>query len=188
LELGVGPIPCAFEGDVASFTTAVPLDLAAEPDIELVARALRLEVGQIATDTHAPVQAGVGLHFVMVELKDRASLSGCMPAIDVIREGATRYPTGLDFAIFAYVRDGTSIDARMFAPLDNIPEDPATGSACAALAALLHEKLHAAQTLKIRQGEDMGRLSLIEASTAGDPVAVTISGRAVRTMSGELHV
>lgn len=188
LELGVGPIPCRFQGDVAAFTTTVPLDVAAEPDIGLMARTLGLDAEQIRTDTHVPVQAGVGLHFAMAELSDRAALAACSPNIDAIREGAERYPTGLDFAIFAYVRDGTDIDARMFAPLDNITEDPATGSACAALAALLHDRLGSAQTYAIRQGEDMGRLSMITAETAGDPESVTISGRAVRTMTGELHV
>ena len=188
LELGVGPIPCSFDGDRAAFTTAVPLDVADEPDVDLVARAIGLQADQVRTDTHMPVQAGVGLHFAMVELTERSALAECAPVTDMFREGAARYPTGLDFAVFAYVRDGSQIDARMFAPLDNIPEDPATGSASAALAALLHDRLGAPQQLKIRQGEDMGRLSLITAQTSGLPVAVTISGQAVRTMSGTLYV
>lgn len=188
LELGIGPIPCAFDGDMASFFTSVALDTAAEPDLLLIARSLGLGVNHIRTETHVPIQAGVGLHFVIVELTDRAALSACKVNIDAIREGAERYPTGLDFAIFAYVRDGTSIDARMFAPLDNIPEDPATGSACAALAALLHDRLARPLKLNIRQGEDMGRLSSVTAETTEDPVGVTISGHAVRTMSGILHV
>jgi len=186
LELGVGPIPCRFEGDKALFTTHVPLEIAAEPEIELVARCLGLSADAIETSTHLPVQASVGLHFTMVELTDRAALSACALAMGAIREGKERYPTGLDFAIFAYVRNGTAVDARMFAPLDNIPEDPATGSACAALAALLHNRLGSPLHLDIRQGEDMGRLSLISASVDGDPVGITIGGQAVKTMSGVL--
>ena len=45
-----------------------------------------------------------------------------------------------DFSLFVYVRSPDNpwnIRARMFAPLDNVPEDPATGSASAALAAYL---------------------------------------------------
>ena len=83
--------------------------------------------------------------------------------------------------------DSDVIEARMFAPLDNIPEDPATGSAAAALAALLTETLGLDLSLTILQGEAMGRPSQIHATTvAGDPAAVTISGNAVRTMEGRL--
>ena len=188
LELGVGPIPCSFEGDIASFVTHVPLETVGEPDMELMARCLSISAEAIETTTHAPIQAGVGLPFAMVELKDRETLSKCSPAIDAIKEGAARYPTGLDFAIFAYVRRENLIDARMFAPLDNIPEDPATGSACAALTALLHDLLKEPLSLKIRQGEDMGRPSVIIAEANGDPVGITISGQAVRTMAGELSI
>ena len=79
------------------------------------------------------------------------------------------------------------IDARMFAPLDNIPEDPATGSASAALAALLTEELGQDLTLNILQGEAMGRPSYIGAATKhARPVPVTISGQAVRVMQGTL--
>ena len=56
---------------------------------------------------------------------------------EAVRQGAATYPAGLDFAIFAYVRKGEQVEARMFAPLDNVPEDPATGSASAALGAFL---------------------------------------------------
>lgn len=186
LELGVGPIPCVFDGDEASFTTRVPLDVMAEPEVDLVARALGLPSDKILTTTHPPTMAGVGIPFVLTELSDRAALATATPATDALREGAARYPSGLDFPQFAYVRNGSTVDARMFAPLDNIPEDPATGAACAALAALLRERLREDVTLSITQGEDMGRRSLIGAKATAD--GVTISGTAVRTMEGRLVV
>ena len=186
LELGVGPIRCTFDGDAASFTTPAALERVATPDPALVARALGLAPGDIRMDTHAPVQATLGLHFVITELRDRAALAACQPDAAAMREGAARHPAGLDFAQFAYVRDGSRIDARMFAPLDNIPEDPATGSASATLAALLRDELGTDQTLAILQGEDMGRPSRIQARTSGNPVAITITGQAVPVMAGQL--
>ncbi|MGO7830522.1 PhzF family phenazine biosynthesis protein, partial [Rhizobium johnstonii] len=48
--------------------------------------------------------------------------------------------SGHDFSLFLYVRTSErpwNIRSRMFAPLDNVPEDPATGSASAALGAYL---------------------------------------------------
>jgi len=184
LELGVGPLTCTRDEKGAAFTTHVPLQRLAEPEPELIARALSLPNEAIRTSTHKPIQASLGLPFVIAELDSRASLAACSPKTDVIREGAERYPAGLDFAVFAYVRDGGQICSRMFAPLDNIPEDPATGSASATLAALLTEVLGVSQSFDFLQGEDMGRPSKIHASTTINPLSVTISGNAIQTMAG----
>lgn len=141
LELGVGPIPCQIAQGTASFTVANALTRFGTPDPAFTAAALGLPATAIVTETHPPVQAGVGLEFVMVELRDKADLDACAPVTDKFREGAAIYPSAIDFAVFAYTRRDNQINARMFAPLDNIPEDPATGSACAALAALLTDTL-----------------------------------------------
>jgi trans-2,3-dihydro-3-hydroxyanthranilate isomerase len=193
LELGVGPMPCSVDSTYASFTTSVPLQKISEPEPALVAAALSLTLDAICTETHVPVQASMGLPFILVELDSRASLAACMPNIEAIRKGAERYPAGLDFAVFAYARKGDQISSRMFAPLDNIQEDPATGSASATLAVLLTEINGAPQSLIFSQGEDMGRPSRIEAvtemsissPTGQNPVRVTISGQAVQTMAGK---
>lgn len=184
LELGVGPIAAAVKGNVARFTTSRPLKILAEPPTELVAECLSLAIGDIRLHRHAPVQASLGLPFVLAELSDREALSSAMPVTDAFRRGAMLYPGGLDFAIFCYTRAGSRVDARMFAPLDNIPEDPATGSAAAALAAFLANHEGRDITLDIRQGEDMGRASRISAATGAG--GVTIGGAAVQTMEGRL--
>ena len=184
LELGVGPLPCTFDEGLAAFTTTVSLQKIASPEPEFVAKALNLPSSAINQNTHAPIQASLGLPFVIAELDSRSSLAACLPKTEIFSEGMALYPSGLDFAIFVYIRDGDKITSRMFAPLDNIPEDPATGSASATLAALLTELLDAPQTLSFSQGDDMGRPSRIQASTSVNPVSVTISGRAVQTMAG----
>ncbi|MEJ6398742.1 PhzF family phenazine biosynthesis protein [Yoonia sp. 208BN28-4] len=189
LELGIGPLACQVDDGVASFVTTAPLERLAKPSPDLVARALGLTPDDLDQSAHAPVQASLGLPFVIVALRDRDALRRCQPVTDAIREGAQLHPAGLDFALFAYCRDGDTIDARMFAPLDNIPEDPATGSASATLAALLTEIAQTPLALTIRQGEDMGRPSTIFAKTTlPGPVSVTISGNAVKTMEGRLVI
>ena len=72
---------------------------------------------------------------------------------------------GVDNA-YVYARGGdnpmTSFRARMFAPAAGIPEDPATGSATALLAAqlLLAEKLGDGKHVwELEQGYEMGRPS-----------------------------
>lgn len=185
LELGIGPIPCRVNGKTASFTTSVALTIMATPETALVATALGLSSKSIVTQTHRPTQASLGAPFVLVELDSRETLTACAPCINTISKGARQYPAGMDFAIFAYVKNGNNIHSRMFAPLDNIPEDPATGAATAALAALLTEIHGMPQSLAFAQGEDMGRPSTINAETTHNPISVTISGQAVQTMVGE---
>lgn len=179
LELGIGEVPVWSQGGRASFTNTTPLEVLAEPDPALVARALGTPETTLAAP---PVMAGVGLEFTFVELTDRAALTDLVPDVAAFREGAALYPHGLDFAIYAYVRDGRQLHARMFAPLDNIPEDPATGSAAAALGRLLAKD--GALDFVIQQGDDMGRPSLIEVEARPD--AVTVTGSAVRVMEGKL--
>ncbi|MBO9472131.1 PhzF family phenazine biosynthesis protein [Shimia sp. R10_1] len=183
-ELGVGPISCKIDGRQAEFVTTTALDLQAEPDPALVAAALGTRTDNIVFATHPPVMASVGLPFTITQVKSRDVLASLSTDVAAFREGHAKYPSGLDFAQFAYVRDGNQVDARMFAPLDNIPEDPATGSACATLGALLHRIENAPVTLTITQGEDMGRPSKIH--VRADETGVTVAGSAVRVMSGQL--
>ena len=186
LELGVGPIPCHVGETGAAFTTPVPLEMIAHPAPSLVAEALGLPVAVIRTDRHAPVQASLGLAFVLVELVDRAALAAAQPVIEACRRGAALHPAGLDFAIFAYVRNGEAVEARMFAPLDNMPEDPATGSASATLGAYLAQLPGGPQRLAISQGVDMGRPSQIGVLVGAG--GVTVTGQAVKTMAGRLFL
>lgn len=186
LELGVGPIACTAGAEGAAFTTPVPLQIFGEPPAALVAEALGLPQAAIRSDRHGPVQASLGLAFVLVELDSRAHLAQARPQTEAFRKGAALYPAGLDFAIFCYVRDGEQVEARMFAPLDNVPEDPATGSASATLAAYLARLPGGPQALSISQGVDMGRPSRISVSVG--PAGVTVAGQAVRTMAGTLFL
>jgi trans-2,3-dihydro-3-hydroxyanthranilate isomerase len=191
LELGIGTLPCRVDGNRAEFTTPRRLERLAAPAPELVARCLSLSHAQIVQTTHPPLQASLGLAFTIVELDSRAAVSAARPDIAAIREGAEKHPAGLDFAIFCYARNDTAVFARMFAPLDNILEDPATGSASATLCALLSEELARPLSLRIEQGVDMGRPSLIRAASETEGATCTkvrISGQAVPVMRGELLV
>ena len=97
-----------------------------------------------------------------------------------------------------YVRGGdgadTSFRGRMYAPGDGIPEDPATGSATALLAAqlLVAEKLgEGTHKFRLEQGYEMGRPSdlWLEADVAGAKlVSVRVAGQAVQISSGVLEI
>ncbi len=185
LELGIGPLFCTVSERRAAFTTSQPLKLSSHPSVALVANALGVTPESIRTTVHDPVVGSLGLPFVLVELTTQNSLSACEVNVAAMRDGFTLHPDSHDFAIFAYVKSGNQVYSRMFAPLDNIPEDPATGSASATLAALLTQLSNTPQNLIFSQGVDMGRPSKITARTTLNPLAVTIEGQAVKTMSGE---
>ena len=134
LELGVGPIPVTVANGHARFVTRVPLETAPAASLPALAMCLSLKPSAIRTDHHAPIEAGLGTPFTLVELTELADLEAASPNIDGFRAAASD-PGRL--AVLAYVRQGQAIEARMFAPLGGILEDPATGSAAAALAAYL---------------------------------------------------
>ncbi|WP_137700076.1 PhzF family phenazine biosynthesis protein [Marimonas lutisalis] len=186
LELGVGPITAHATPTQACFTTRRPLETLAHPTVEEIAAALSLDPNQIETARHGPVMASLGLPFTISELASREALAACQSDIAAFRAGNAKYPGALDFAQFVYWRGADAIHARMFAPLDNIPEDPATGSAAATLGALLAQIDGADQELTIWQGEDMGRPSQIGIRT--EKQAVTVSGAACPVMEGQLLV
>jgi trans-2,3-dihydro-3-hydroxyanthranilate isomerase len=105
---------------------------------------------------------------------------------------AFREAAGADadrLAILLYCRDGERIEARMFQPLGGIPEDPATGSAAAALAAFLGQLDGASQSFEVSQGVDMGRPSTTHAEVSmedGTLQSVAIAGAAVKVMEGKI--
>jgi trans-2,3-dihydro-3-hydroxyanthranilate isomerase len=193
LELGVGPIACTVTKgtpSIAQFTTKVPLQYLDIIDTGLAADCLSLPKEAITTANHPPRMLSVGLPFVIIELVDLATLAQASPATDAFKRAEQQHPGNVDtFATFAYVKTSSGIQARMFAPLDNIPEDPATGSASAALGAYLTALSGQAQTLDIAQGVEMGRPSQIFVTTTmedGKTSSVTVRGSAVKTMQGVL--
>lgn len=67
-------------------------------------------------------------------------------------------------------------------PIAGVAEDPATGAAAAAFGAYLRELGLVAPptTITIRQGEDMGRLSLLTVHIPADRASIDVTGEAVQ--------
>jgi trans-2,3-dihydro-3-hydroxyanthranilate isomerase len=157
------------------------------------ARAISLDADDVVTRTHLPQVASVGLPFLVAELKDRAALERArinMDGLDaLVAEGLTP-----DLHLYVHSADGFDLRARMFAPLDGVPEDPATGSANCALAGLLSQcsqETDGSFHWRIAQGVEMGRPSLLEARTekrAGIVEAIRIGGACVLVSEGFIEV
>lgn len=177
----------------AELTAPEPLSLRSPVSAEDAAACLTLTAADIAVDNHPPQVASVGLPFLVAEVTTREALRRARP--DLRSHERVLPPIGVD-AIFAYVRTsgGRELQARMFAPLDGITEDPATGSATAAtiaLLAMLDPATDAKAAWRIAQGVDMGRPSLLLGRTAkcdGRVTAVHVGGHVVSVMHGSLDV
>jgi trans-2,3-dihydro-3-hydroxyanthranilate isomerase len=161
---------------------------------EIVAAACSLAPADIDTRAHQPCIASCGTQFVFAAVTSRAALAAARPRIDVF---AQNVPAGVATGIHLYVETATpaaDIEARMFAPLYGVIEDPATGSANVTLIALL-AKLRAEPDLRlerrISQGVDMGRPSLMVASAekrAGEVIGADIGGGCVPVMRGVITI
>ncbi|MCU0909123.1 MAG: PhzF family phenazine biosynthesis protein [Rhodobacteraceae bacterium] len=173
----------------AHVTRTGRLDRVHTLDAATVAACVGLPPEAVVTATHPPVSVSFGLPFAIAELTDTAALAAARPDTERFRAAEARWPSALDFATYLYVRNGTDVQARMFAPLDGIPEDPATGSAAAALAAYLAETLARDLDLSIAQGIEMGRPSRIgvRAWLAGGRAAgIVLQGAAAVMARGQI--
>jgi trans-2,3-dihydro-3-hydroxyanthranilate isomerase len=157
---------------------------------EIVAAACSIAETDIDTRAHQPCIASCGIPLIFAAVTSRAALAAARPRTEVFAE---HVPTSLATGIHLYVEAATpvaDIEARMFAPLYGVAEDPATGSANVALIALLatlRAEPDSRLELRISQGVDMGRPSLMVASAekrAGKIVAAHIGGSCVPVMSG----
>lgn len=125
----------------AELTAPQPLSKQAQVSAAQAVSCLSLSAGDVKTDRHPPLVASVGLPFLMVEVVSREALRRAKPGT----EGFANILPGIDTdAVYFYTRDVPSaeqpldLQARMFHPgASGLSEDPATGSATAAAAALL---------------------------------------------------
>lgn len=177
-------------GEVAGARIRAPrtLELGEEIEPSVIASCASLNAGEVAVEQHAPVIASVGLPFAIAELRSLDALGRAMPDVAAFRAAERLHHHEDDrFSLFLYVRTSEGrVRARMFAPLGQVPEDPATGSASAALAALLARlgNAEAAFQVTVEQGVEMGRPSVIEASVEGGRLFV--AGACVPVMHGML--
>jgi trans-2,3-dihydro-3-hydroxyanthranilate isomerase len=138
--------------------------------------------------------AGVGVPVCFAQLNsnevvDRAAIHRAAWAATLARAWSPHI-----FFFAGELRDGGKLYARMWAPALGVEEDPATGSACAALVGAMaskHDFGGTAYRLSIQQGVLMGRRSEIEAEarkSGGVVTSVSVGGATAYIASGEIEV
>ncbi len=189
---GLVPIRILRDGNTvvgAELTAPAALALGSRASAPDIAACLSLDATDINLKNHPPQVLSVGLPFLVAELTSKDALRRAKP--NALTHEQVLPPIGTD-AIFAYSLGSTpeELHARMFSPLDGIPEDPATGSAAAATVALLatlRTERDGEIAWRIEQGIEMGRPSLLLGRTEkrdGAVTAVHIAGHAVQVMRG----
>jgi trans-2,3-dihydro-3-hydroxyanthranilate isomerase len=180
-------------GALAGTTIAAPqpLSLGTKLPGEAIAACAGIAHTDVLSAAHPPMVATVGMPFVLAEITG-AALTRATPNLAAFREAVARWPELQNrLSLYLYVRNGSRIRARMFAPLANTWEDPATGSAATPLGALLlsFTKDDSAR-FEIEQGVEMGRPSLLRvaARRAPDGLRASVGGNCVPVLSGEARV
>lgn len=133
-----------------------------------------------------------GVPYQLIELTSLSSLKTAELQLSVWGKelGDSSIP---DVCIFVKNDAERRLDMRVFAPAAGIAEDPATGSAAAALVGglAIKEKAEESHDWTIYQGAEMGRPSTIHAHVEMDRSqvsAVNISGTAVLISKGEMYI
>ncbi|MGV8953968.1 MAG: PhzF family phenazine biosynthesis protein [Cypionkella sp.] len=191
-EAGLVPVTVRRRGaqTTAEFTAPVLPHAADFPAPEtLIKQALGLQ--RLGFGSH---RAGVfqgGPRFLYVPVASLADLAAARPQEPHWSE--LMQTCGVDSAYLYVVGTDCDYQARLFSPTAGIPEDPATGSASAILAAQLLTSgalVPGINRFHLRQGIEMGRPSTIHLTVDMDHTlrAVRIRGQAVAISSGRITI
>src|ERR1700683_3191098 len=195
LEENIGPVMVdvaqrsgGFHGTLTlSGKIDAPTGAPSPTDLAAVLSVVPAEVSQVFF-------SGVGVSFCFAQLStnqvvDRAAINRAAWAATLARAWSPHV-----FFFAGNLRDGGKLYARMCAPALGVEEDPATGSACAALVGAMaskHDFGGTAYRLSIQQGVSMGRRSEIEAEarkSGGVVSSVGARGATAYIASGEIEV
>jgi trans-2,3-dihydro-3-hydroxyanthranilate isomerase len=184
LETGVGPVPVRLEreGPRVTFgwmTQPLPRLVSFTPRAELLA-ALGIVGSELPVECYDN-----GIAHVFVTLASDDAVAAVRP--DFARLAAV-WAGGANVCAGA----GEQWKTRMFAPASGVPEDAATGSAAGPLAFHLvrHGRVSIGQTIRIAQGAELDRPSVLHARVDGslDAPTVGVGGSAVVVARGEFRL
>jgi trans-2,3-dihydro-3-hydroxyanthranilate isomerase len=185
LETGSGLVPVELERDGPRLVfgrMSQPLP-AIEPfaESEALLRALDVPASGLPVELYDN-----GIRHVYVELGSEQEVAALEPDRQAL---VTLGPVGVN----CFAGSGLCWKTRMFAPALGVLEDPATGSAAGPLALHLarHGRIAFGEEIEIRQGEEIGRPSLLHARASGSAEQVErleVRGAAVVVARGEFRL
>lgn len=171
----------------------LPDEVGAVASVDDLAAAVGLIPNEIGFENHRPTSYTAGLPYTFIPVRSIDAIARARPVLG--RWDRTFETRG---AAYLYCRDtqqnSAQFHARMFDPGHGIIEDPATGSAAAAFAAVVQrfDRPPAGEhRYLIEQGFEMGRPSYIHLSIVieGSKIdTVRIGGHSVRVTEGQIDI
>lgn len=205
-EVGIGILPVDIEfkdgAPVQVVMTQGKFEILNEIDDshEQAELARALGMAREDLDESLPLQViTTGLPSLAIPVRSLSDLSRCRVNSSLLAEIYTRVGA---IGCLAFSRETIEIGearahARFFAPADNIPEDPATGSACGALGGYLvyhgasgTEPVRGKHSFVIEQGDFIHRPSRIHLEvkgTAGTIEQIRVGGQSAVVARGEVE-
>ena len=197
LEETIGAVRCGvrIEGTSGFAEFDIPLlpnHIVDEMDKSEIAEAVGLKPADITFENHRPERWSAGVEYNFIPVRNLNALASTSPNAvvwnDVMgQRGAYLYSRET-------VGHNHHFSARMFWPGGGIDEDPATGSAAAAFAGVIHRfdgMPDGNHEFIIEQGFEMGRPSKIRlecTAEGGQLQRVRIGGHAVKVAEGTLEL
>jgi trans-2,3-dihydro-3-hydroxyanthranilate isomerase len=187
LETGQGVVPIALDRDASGrivfgrMLQPIPRWERFEQEAELLA-ALGVDRSELPVELY-----DLGIRHVYVALASEEAVAALEPDY-----GALARLTGL-VGVYCFAGSGLRWKARMFAPADGVPEDPATGSAAGPLGVHLvrHGLVPSGEQIEITQGVEIGRPSTLYVKVDGSAEQVErveCGGTAVVVARGEFSL
>ena len=197
-KVGSVPITVYFENSKPVFAELTVAKLPQEgpipPTSEQIAETISLESSDFDSKQKSKAYS-CGLPFLFVPVLSLSKLKKASINHEKWKKHLSSYWAPHIYLITTdIVRPDSDFHARMFAPALGIPEDPATGSAVAALSgylAKLPKYQNGAFSIVIEQGFEIGRPSILKMSfesTMGEVTKVHVKGSAIIVSQGELEI
>jgi trans-2,3-dihydro-3-hydroxyanthranilate isomerase len=184
LETGSGPVPVDLERDGDRFvfgrmSQPIPTWEPFDRERQLLA-ALGLDASVLPVELYR-----IGPGHVFVALESEEAVAALRPQMSVLED--------LSVAVNCFAGEGAAWKTRMFYPAGGVLEDPATGSAAGPLAVHLarHGRTAFGEQITIRQGDEIGRPSLLHAIARGTAEridSVEVGGAAVIVAEGRFRI
>jgi PhzF family phenazine biosynthesis protein len=186
---GLLPVQVVGEGTARVIHVQAPparLDAADDALRAQLAAALQVDLAT-AQVTHADN----GPHWILCNLEEAARVRAAKPDMQAVAALCVAQQA-VGVGVFGREPSGDAAMAvRAFCPADGIPEDPVTGSANAAIMAWLaarEDRDGYGLRYRASQGREVGRDGYVEVARDESSGAITIGGRCVIGMRGELQL
>lgn len=197
-KVGDVPISVFFENGKPKFAELTVAKLPEEgpqpPPVEDIVKTVSLELADLET-ANTPASFSCGLPFLFLQVSSVEKLRKAALNFDLWKEHLSDYWAPQIYLFTKQVvEQNSNFHARMFAPALGISEDPATGSAVAAMAGYIAKNLVLANgtfSFVVEQGFEMDRPSILEMSFQlkdGKIQTVKIRGRSLIFSQGKIDL